>query len=398
MPIPSSINDLSITAGSNSPAGSESPSLIDDYLRTYASYIALLRDAAQNGAFNYAAAGGSANAITAIYSPAVVTLTDSTVLLLKAASTNTGAVTFSPNGLTAKPVVGPTHLPLQAGEILANGDVCLQYNTSIGGGSWVVVYSTGGTLTTLLPHGQCRLSYVSATSIKLAPFDGQGLIIGGTACAVPSAGITLSNGGMNTSTLYYIYAYMNSGVMTLDMSTTGHSAHTSGVRIKTGDSTRTLVGMIYANASAQFDDSITARHTASWFNRRSVGAVRSRTAQTNFTNVGALQEIAAADRVSFLCWGDESTSILAAGQSLTGNATNSVSVQSYVDGAPYGNLSSIYEPVNNGGLSFTSGSNFSISGSALIEGRHEAQVFGSIASSGSAGAVTFLANSVMTRI
>ena len=44
MPIPSSINDLSTTAGSNSPAGSESPSLIDDYLRTYASYIALLRD------------------------------------------------------------------------------------------------------------------------------------------------------------------------------------------------------------------------------------------------------------------------------------------------------------------------------------------------------------------
>lgn len=47
MPIPSSINDLSTTAGSNSPAGSESPSLIDDYLRTYASYIALLRDGAQ---------------------------------------------------------------------------------------------------------------------------------------------------------------------------------------------------------------------------------------------------------------------------------------------------------------------------------------------------------------
>lgn len=44
MPIPASINDLSTTAGSNSPAGSESPALIDDYLRTYASYIAQLRD------------------------------------------------------------------------------------------------------------------------------------------------------------------------------------------------------------------------------------------------------------------------------------------------------------------------------------------------------------------
>jgi hypothetical protein len=44
MPLPSAITDLSTTAGSNSPAGSESPSLIDDYLRTYASYIAQLRD------------------------------------------------------------------------------------------------------------------------------------------------------------------------------------------------------------------------------------------------------------------------------------------------------------------------------------------------------------------
>jgi hypothetical protein len=44
MPIPSSINDLSTTAGSNSPGGSESPSLIDNYFRTHASFIAQLRD------------------------------------------------------------------------------------------------------------------------------------------------------------------------------------------------------------------------------------------------------------------------------------------------------------------------------------------------------------------
>lgn len=143
MPIPSSINDLSTTAGSNSPPGSESPSLIDDYLRTYASYIALLRDAAQSNGFNMATAGGTANAITATYSPAVTTLSDSTVLLVKAASANTGATTFSPNGLTAKPVVGGAHAALQGGEIVANGEVCLQYNSSVGAGSWVIIYSTG---------------------------------------------------------------------------------------------------------------------------------------------------------------------------------------------------------------------------------------------------------------
>lgn len=44
MPVPASINDLSTTAGSNSPAGSESPTTTDDYLRTLSAFIAWLRD------------------------------------------------------------------------------------------------------------------------------------------------------------------------------------------------------------------------------------------------------------------------------------------------------------------------------------------------------------------
>jgi hypothetical protein len=44
MPVPASINDLSTTAGSNSPAGSETPTEGDNYIRTHASFIALLRD------------------------------------------------------------------------------------------------------------------------------------------------------------------------------------------------------------------------------------------------------------------------------------------------------------------------------------------------------------------
>ena len=44
MPVPTLISELSQTAGSNSPAGSESPTTADDYFRTYASFIAQLRD------------------------------------------------------------------------------------------------------------------------------------------------------------------------------------------------------------------------------------------------------------------------------------------------------------------------------------------------------------------
>lgn len=60
MPVPSSIADLSQTAASNSPAGSESPSTLDDYTRTHASFIARLRDGA-----GYTAEATVASAATA---------------------------------------------------------------------------------------------------------------------------------------------------------------------------------------------------------------------------------------------------------------------------------------------------------------------------------------------
>jgi len=44
MPIPSAISDLSTTPSLNSPAGSESPALVDDYLRTHAAFIKQVSD------------------------------------------------------------------------------------------------------------------------------------------------------------------------------------------------------------------------------------------------------------------------------------------------------------------------------------------------------------------
>jgi hypothetical protein len=52
----------------------------------------------------------------------------------------------------------------------------------------------------LLPaHGQCRLSVVSATSLKLSPFNGQNLTINGAMGKV-SAGTGTWNFGVQAST------------------------------------------------------------------------------------------------------------------------------------------------------------------------------------------------------
>lgn len=245
-------------------------------------------------------------------------------------------------------------------------------------------------------HGQCRLKFVSATSLRLDPFGGRNLIINGVPRQIPAAGVTVTNGGLNVNTLYYAYAYMSGSTMTLEVVTTGHTQDTTtGVEIKTGDATRTLVGMIYANASAQFADGSATRHVASWFNRRAVGGAVATSAQTNFTTT-SLTEVSATHRVSFLTWGDEAVDVKATGQMIHGTVGQSVTVQSYVDSVPYGNVSGAYENASNGGLTFASSNTLLFSGASLAEGQHIAQLYGSVTAGG--GAVSQLANSIMARI
>jgi hypothetical protein len=91
----------------------------------------------------YAVATGTANAHVAAFSPPITTRTDGMVLRYKAPAANTGALTFN-DGLGAVAVVGAAHAALQGGETAVNGDVWLQWNSSIGGGSYVLIDSTGG--------------------------------------------------------------------------------------------------------------------------------------------------------------------------------------------------------------------------------------------------------------
>lgn len=91
------------------------------------------------GAAGYGVDTGTANAYAVTFDPAVTTLTDGMILKFKAQNSNTGASTFNPNGIGAKPIVTNAGGVLTAGMIPADGDVWLQYNTSIGAGSWVLM-------------------------------------------------------------------------------------------------------------------------------------------------------------------------------------------------------------------------------------------------------------------
>lgn len=99
MPVPASINDLSPTAGNNSPAGSESPTTVDDYLRTHAAFIASLRD--------------SSNAL--VKQTSVTDTASGSLLLVGAFGWNGGNATPLPTGTDANTITTPGAYMLASG-------------------------------------------------------------------------------------------------------------------------------------------------------------------------------------------------------------------------------------------------------------------------------------------
>lgn len=148
-----------------------------------------------------------------------------------------------------------------------------------------------------------RFAYVSATSCRLDPFNGNRILINGSMEAIPSAGVSVTNGGLVSNTLYYVYAYLNSGTMTLEFSTTGWAIDsTYGHSIKTGDGTRTLVGLVRTNASSQFVDSAAQRFVVSRFNQEARTAIVSFGSPT-FTFTGTASEIDNTKRIEWVQFG-----------------------------------------------------------------------------------------------
>lgn len=175
-----------------------------------------LLQAVQLNAFNYALDTGSANVYAAAYTPAFATLTDGMVVWLKALNSNTGASTFSVNGTTAYPIVGPTHLPLAASTILAGGQYQLIWHSGIS--SWVLagsgsgggltnitaqspLTSTGGTTPTLSIPAATSSQNGYLTSADWLTFNGKGIV--NSVSVVPSNGVSATSSGGTTPALTF---------------------------------------------------------------------------------------------------------------------------------------------------------------------------------------------------
>lgn len=177
---------------------------------------------------------------------------------------------------------------------------------------------------------QCRL-VKSGSNVVLQRLNGTGLTINGVTYAIPSAGVSLAPTGLTVSTLYYIYAYMNAGTMTLEASTTGHSTDTTtGIEIKTADASRTLVGMVRPVTGPAFADIGTQRFVLSWFNRRPITGIFPLGGNVATTS-GTYTEVEVTWRPTFLAWSGDVVSYRANG-TVIGTTTSTVAMALYLNG------------------------------------------------------------------
>lgn len=204
---------------------------------------------------------------------AAATLGDGWSCVVKA---DGGAVTIDANG--SETIDGAETLTVNDGAAVTL--VC-------DGSAFYAVTDSGGAT---YPFGHCYFQYTDATTCTLFPKDGNLLKIAGLVHEIPAAGITVDTTGLSATTLYYAYAYMDAGTMTLELSATAPATDSTagniGIRIKTGASSRTLVGMVYTNGSTQF----TAPMVISYFNpvRRVIKQTESGSADITSTTFVAI--------------------------------------------------------------------------------------------------------------
>lgn len=152
---------------------------------------------------------------------------------------------------------------------------------------------------------QCRLSLVS-TNLVLAPFNGNKITIDGSAYDIPDAGVSLSPSGLVANANYYIYAKLSApDTIALEASTTVYAAEAAtGLKIKTGDATRSLVGFARTTAGVAWVDTVANRYVRSWYNSPRLNMLTAPGAALT-TVSGAYSELNSGQRCNFLAWASE---------------------------------------------------------------------------------------------
>ena len=334
---------------------------------------------AQDNSTQYAVAGGSPNALTLTLAPALTACVDGQRINFKALSTNTGAATITVNGLSALTMTRVDGSPMQAGDIQAS-----TIYEIIVSGSNAVLQGVGEFVV-----GQCQLT-MGGGNLILSRFNGYKLFINNALRIIPATPPSINSAALAINTTYYIYAYMSGSTMTLEASATVPAEYSvNGVKIKNGDSSRTLVGMGRTDGAAW-------AICRSWFNDTDNTTSSYFTTDRSTNNTASFTEINSEIRAEFLVWDGQAANISVNGGTLLNMGAGDGGYAYYgiaIDGAsPQDNgcgIVGVVVPDNYSSLDWLPLSiNTAISG--LSEGYHYATISGLVVhTSGSGGLLYF---------
>jgi hypothetical protein len=218
---------------------------------------------------------------------------------------------------------------------------------------------------------------------------------GGTAVVSAQSGTTISypsHQGVVTdasaadttgsvSVWYYIYAFMVGSTMTLEAVFTGYSIDAStGMPYKTGDATRTLVGMGLIDTGPAWVDTAAKRGVRSYFNRKH--AVCHRELSTNDINVAPttasinIIELNVSYRAEWLQWADECAVAALQGMALNNTAGATTYTHCVIDNVPQAGNGPLFSGSANAGYTYYAAGRVLESN----EGYHYCSMWGQVAS------------------
>lgn len=179
-----------------------------------------------------ATAGGTADALTATFTPAITTLVNGMSLIVRAASANaTTTPTFQANGTAVKTIVKGNNLPLLAGDIAGAGHwIELQYDLTLD--KWVLQNAAKGIVSGL---NATNIFAFTATGALSATWAGATILLSSASAIVPTlpAASTVAKG------LRYEFLNVNTGVATITRNGTDtitvNSTTTTSIAMGNGD-------------------------------------------------------------------------------------------------------------------------------------------------------------------
>ena len=170
MPVPTLITDLSATAGSNFPAGSDAPSNLDNVQRAHGAFIRSIYDNAGNGWISpYAALAGATftGAVTGITN---LSITGNFTVAGNTALGDAAADTLSVSGSVIKTAAGAWTLPAPSAGVglTVNGSGAARaLYADAGANTEVAAFNSSGTVAyAALYRGGVRKAYLSADSVS----------------------------------------------------------------------------------------------------------------------------------------------------------------------------------------------------------------------------------------